>query len=151
MASKRKTRRKRDVRAITKPNSALFSRSRKPAWPATAAAVGRGHVSDPRSTRRLFYAPLTHREPIPADRRVYGYRNIALMLSGVPAEYTLSNKPPAGSRGTIARIAFKSPKRVTVCVRRKRRRESLFALGHAGKGKKILGLRKWSEFSDVKC
>lgn len=49
-----------------------------------------------------------------------------------------------------SRQAFKFPDRVLVCVRRKQRRETLFALGRTGKGSKNPNRRR-SEYSDVSC
>lgn len=46
------------------------------------------------------------------------------------------------------RIAFAVPQHVAVCVRRKERREILFAHGKGG-GKVKPG--RWSEFSDITC
>lgn len=47
------------------------------------------------------------------------------------------------------RISFPHPESVLVCVRRRRRRETLFASGKAGKGR--LRRPKWNAWSHVSC
>lgn len=46
-------------------------------------------------------------------------------------------------------VAFQAPKRVAVCVRRKTRREVIFAKNHAGKGSRAR--RSRNQWSDIKC
>lgn len=53
------------------------------------------------------------------------------------------------SRALSARVAFSAPKKVLVCVRRKRRKEVLHAKRVAGRGGLRRPRRSW--FSDVSC
>lgn len=46
---------------------------------------------------------------------------------------------------------FKTPKQAMVCKRRKSRREVMFALNRAGKGKKVSKYRKRNDNSNVRC
>jgi len=48
------------------------------------------------------------------------------------------------------KLAFQKPKGVTLCVRRQRRRETLFALKRTGKGSRAPHRRR-NEWSSVKC
>lgn len=48
-----------------------------------------------------------------------------------------------------AQVAFSQPKQVSVCIRRKARREVIFAKKHAGKGARARRAR--NQWSDVKC
>jgi len=47
-------------------------------------------------------------------------------------------------------VTFENPTKVLVCVRRKSRREILFAAGHTGKGS-ALGKRRRSHYSEIQC
>lgn len=48
-------------------------------------------------------------------------------------------------------IRFKGANSVLVCVRRNQRREALFALKKAGKGRSTRVARKWSSYSKISC
>lgn len=50
----------------------------------------------------------------------------------------------------VARLGFAVPEKVAVCVRRKQRREAMFALRRTGKGAAAKRRRR-SEFSDTTC
>jgi len=47
-------------------------------------------------------------------------------------------------------VTFHNPNKVLVCVRRKSRREVLFALGQTGKGS-ALGKRRRNQYSEIQC
>lgn len=49
-----------------------------------------------------------------------------------------------------AKIGFAIPDKVVRCVKRKRRKEVMFALNLTGKGSKV-SRRKRDEYSDIKC
>lgn len=50
-----------------------------------------------------------------------------------------------------SRVAFQSPSRVLICVRRAQRREVLFAKGIGGGGAPYNYRPRWTEFSNVRC
>lgn len=50
----------------------------------------------------------------------------------------------------VARLGFAVPSKVAVCVRRKQRREAIFAFGRAGKGAAAKRRRR-SEFTNISC
>lgn len=92
------------------------------------------------------------------DRRTFhperAYRP-ALRFSGVKATVGLVDKHSSQPgrrvlRQTRAPIAFKAPEGVVVCVRRKQRREVLFALNRTGRGSKARR-RVRSFWSGVSC
>lgn len=70
-----------------------------------------------------------------------------------------STRPPRAARPGAARVIaatypgsavrFKDPRAVTICVRRKIRREVIFALGKRGKGAR--SPRKRNFWSEVRC
>jgi len=63
------------------------------------------------------------------------------------------NKPQKQSNllsSLPASVQFNAPHSVALCVRRKRRREVLFARGVGG-GRQWKRRARWSEFSEVKC
>lgn len=49
------------------------------------------------------------------------------------------------------RIKFVSPERVSVCIRRKQRREVLFKSRSVGKGKTVTPIRRLTEDSKISC
>lgn len=69
-----------------------------------------------------------------------------------PAKKTAS-KSRRGSTISSLPIAYHSPKKVLTCQRRSRRRTSLFAFGHIGRGKgvKNFNKRKYTEDSSIRC
>lgn len=48
-------------------------------------------------------------------------------------------------------LAFKAPRGVMVCVRRRSRREVLFARGSVGRGSRVSSRRRRNENSDIRC
>lgn len=48
-------------------------------------------------------------------------------------------------------VQFADPRRVAICMRRKTRREVIFARGSGGGRKRKHRRAKWSEFSTVRC
>ena len=98
--------------------------------------------------------------PITEDRRTYHPERAnrpALRMSGLPAQVKVGSRPrrspQASSRAMTFPsnvIAFQNPEVVVTCVRRKTRREVLFAKGGAGGGKKIRR-PKWTWRSRISC
>lgn len=74
-------------------------------------------------------------------------------LDGTPVEYRLSRyrKKPYRRLGLEAKLAFDEPLKVNVCVKRKRRRETLFKLRRIGKGKGVSKKRIMKPESKVRC
>lgn len=86
------------------------------------------------------------------DRRLFhplGRVRPALSVSGQAHSLAL---PRGSSRGVFlsSAVAFKSHKRVSICVRRKRRKEVIFALGRNGRGGSFRKPRR-NFYSDVEC
>lgn len=80
--------------------------------------------------------------PIDTPRTLNGMQFRRLRQPG----YTMDGMPSA-----IARIGFADPHRVVLCVRRKRRREIIFALGVGGrKGRRTRKPRR-NKWSEVRC
>jgi len=84
---------------------------------------------------RRFYLPLV------ADR--------ALLTDGRPSKIIV--KPTGGHLQTKEPLRFEDPRRTIVCIRRKQRRKSLFALSKVGKGKGGPKHRKLTRDSKVRC
>lgn len=125
--------------------------------------------TSPISNRRLPFAVTTHQKfgftnlRTFEDRRTFhpeGPIRPALRFSGVPARLRLRRsltrrsrpqKNFSGLRPESGRslVAFRDPDRVLICVRRKMRREVLFAKRKTGRG----GQKppKYSWFSKVTC
>lgn len=84
--------------------------------------------------------------PAPAERP-------ARLFSGVTATVGLADQPQKkkGTRRSRVpvQLAFTAPQQTLVCVRRRRRKEVLFAKNKTGKR----GQRRarWSKWSDTKC
>lgn len=63
---------------------------------------------------------------------------------------------PVGKANKVARfgrdykLAFAVPRKVSLCVRRKQRREVMFAMRRTGKGARAVRRRR-NQFSDVRC
>lgn len=114
---------------------------------------------------QLFYDSLIRsyretlkRRPVPDfinDLRTYRPmmdRGFYKMEDGRIAKYALSkNIHNITSMPRGIRLAFRSARRVSVCIRRKARREVLFAQKRVGKGKKVSSERKWTERSNIIC
>lgn len=104
-------------------------------------------------------APLSEVE----DRRTYhplGPNRPARYSTGTTASYTLKDrkhaKPhrlrnPFGASQTRAAVAFADPSHVAVCVRRKTRREVIFASGAGAKRTKRRRPQRRSATSAIRC
>lgn len=71
-------------------------------------------------------------------------------ISGVPAEYG-EHQYKNRFGDVYSAIAFDDPKRTIVCKRRSERRRALFQKKKIGKGKGVTPLRKYTEWSKVRC
>lgn len=98
--------------------------------------------------------PLTHhletfrQDAIPYDRREFTF--------GEPEPYTLgvvneADHNPVSTFATVpAGVAFNDSRTVAICVRRKERREVLFATRRTGRGSNR-NIRHRNEWSKIKC
>lgn len=93
--------------------------------------------------RRLWH-PLGALAPVAASIR--SARRLIVAPHDAPGEFV----GRYGSRLLNHRIAFSEPFRVAICVKRKMRREVLFALRFAGRGGSKKSYRR-GPWSDVKC
>lgn len=115
----------------------------------------------PRITPRIVLEPIEDRRrhhPLgyyrPA-RQVSGHPVRPLVVGGAPARSS-SARPARGARPNVVRrapsisptVRFDVPKRTIICIRRKRRREVIMALGKGG-GRHRRPKRNY--FSEVKC
>lgn len=87
--------------------------------------------------RRMF-----HPEDVPHPRGSLN-RSSRLVVSVAPKARHISS-------GLPAHIKFNVPKEVALCVRRKQRRQVLFALRRTGKGARKF-YRRRNEWSNVRC
>jgi len=89
------------------------------------------------------------------DGRAFKFEIVpqAYTTSGNRVSYRLSEpeQQRAFTDKTRFRIGFADPRRVTVCIRRKRRRKALFVKNKVGRGKRVSPVRRMSEFSKIKC
>lgn len=128
------------------------------------------------ANRRLFEETFTPRSLSPLtlmeDRRLYSpepYTRPAASLSQPRHRLVIKNVPKSVSRsnarsfktynapatGVFARalpdrVAFQTPKRVLICIRRQKRKEVIHALNKSGRGVSRKNPRR-SEYSDVSC
>ena len=97
----------------------------------------------------------TRRPVIIGDRRLLATRLRPPVRSGFEATRLVvapaERARPRRKSGVSPFFVFKGPKGVMVCVRRKERREVLFAGGRAGKGIRVRARRRRNEYSDVRC
>lgn len=128
--SKRSSRSQRDVSTVASDLSSLL------ASPVSPSSVMRP-LSELQDDR--FYAP----DPIPVARSVSGLRRHRLVLAGQAGRSARQSQ-------TKSAIVFHNSHGVVLCVRRKRRREVLFAKKRTQKGSASRFRRK-SHFSDVGC
>ncbi|AXH76734.1 MAG: hypothetical protein [Microviridae sp.] len=72
---------------------------------------------------------------------------------GRPVEYNLRDGIGTGYgySQTNARLGFRNPKKVSICRRRARRRETLFRRGRAGRGIAGPKLKYKNEYSNIRC
>lgn len=115
----------------------------------------RRNLKTDRLLRRRLNLMDINRLAIIDDKRYYTPRRTdeRKRTDGTPAVYTLSKKKtPAVMRDpTTAKIAFASPLRTIVCLRRKARRIALFKSGGIGKGKVVRRIRRRVSESNIKC
>lgn len=88
------------------------------------------------------------------DRRTYhplGRNRPALSISGRPHSLSLP-RSVARAPGFFlpGAVVFRDAPRISICVRRKRRKEVIFALGRNGRGGSFRKPRR-NQFSDVEC
>lgn len=88
---------------------------------------------------RRFYHPLRRLRPVGAV--------------SPDARRLVASPPSAGVsfHSPSATVGFNRPKDVSICVRRKVRREALFGLGRTGRGVRVSKRRRRSEWSNVHC
>lgn len=68
------------------------------------------------------------------------------------AHLLLHNRTKAGKPYKLSpRRGFRDPKRVEICKRRRARREQLFKMGKAGKGRRIRSKKHYNEYSELRC
>lgn len=113
-----------------------------------AAIVGIDHARRsalPLKKYPVLYSDKRKHKPIGVSR--------SMMRSGVAAHIGAdqSKKSKALKDGTKAKLVFDKPLRNEVCIRRKKRREVLFAMGKLGKGTGRYFDRKYNEDSEIKC
>lgn len=110
-------------------------------------------ITRPRLLPSVVVSPLRGLSlPPNLDRRLYhplGRVRPALSISGTPHRLTLPRGSARGAFLTPA-VAFGHPHRVAICVRRKRRKEVIFALGRAGRGGSFRKPRR-NFYSSVEC
>lgn len=86
-----------------------------------------------------------------ADRRRFHPMGPLRPAGGLTRNSTRLKIAPAQKRGKLpSRISFNIPKHVAVCVRRKIRKEVIFASGKGGKGGRKAPYRR-NYWSDVRC
>lgn len=109
-------------------------------------------ISNPRLPLR--FAPVVRRASVLRqyeDRRLYHPDRRRLLRPAVTfsgSNYALRSSPSKSRRVPFG-VGFVAPRRVVVCVRRKQRREVLFAVGGAG-SRKMRRPRR-NEYSNVRC
>lgn len=89
--------------------------------------------------------------PLPGDRRTWPQRASYAAAGVLRSQHTLRVPKAALSKAYLtSQVGFVEPKQVALCIRRKRRKAVMHALGHAGKrGRKGSYRRNW--FSEVTC
>lgn len=101
------------------------------------------------------YKRKIHETTIIDDRRTYHPESSrpVLTANGKRAGLRLAQKTKKGYnyRRINNRLAFTDPFKTTICKRRRKRRQVLFATGRAGKGKRGPKKRTYTAFSDVRC
>lgn len=116
----------------------------------------RVRISEPK--RRLLHRPSYFRDAertIVNDRRRYRPdRHDSLRYDdGRYTEVKTSQETLHGTRYKRLgnRLEFVNPDRIDLCRRRRDRRESLFAKGKIGSGKKVTKNRRYTQESRIKC
>lgn len=99
--------------------------------------------------------PLSHNLSSIQDFRTFDFAPAsrpALLFTGGKASVRAAPARSGSSRSRAllpSKIMFASPDRVIVCVRRKKRREVLFAKRRTGRGSR--GPRRFNRFSQIRC
>ena len=103
---------------------------------------------------RLKRARRQKKERIPDDKRFFRPEYQGLTdVDGRDQRITIvdSKTKRRGFSQSKGRMALASPKRQPVCIRRRRRRQALFAVKRAGKGIAGPRRRRLTEHSDMRC
>ncbi len=106
-----------------------------------------------KEVRHARYIPLRPNLTVVEDLRTFhpqedqrDYRKI----DGRPADYVTETTEPKDF-AKVGQRYFRDSRKVTICKRRRRRREILFAKRKTGKGKKVSKKRKWTTKSNIRC
>lgn len=106
---------------------------------------------DPFSDLVYDKVPETYKKPLPEVDFLGDRPTSRRITSGNIVTYQVK-KPKYKSKTSINdRVAFKSPRRTVVCIRRRARREVLFSKRKIGKGVKVSKLRRYTPDSKIKC
>lgn len=115
------------------------------------------HISLTPSPRVARVVPLSQNLSLIQDLRTFDFEPATrpvLSLGGRVASYTAANPVKGPTRRTRSllpgAVAFKAPSQVLVCVRRKKRKEVLFAKKKTGRGARSK-FRRRNYFSNVRC
>lgn len=113
------------------------------------------YITSPRLIEPISFdhLRLSSLEPIEDRRTFHPEQALRPARSFSRATHALEvSRSPASRRAHLppSRVVFEDANRVLVCVRRKRRREVVFAMGKAGKGQHRRAPRR-SYFSDIGC
>ena len=130
----RRNRREEDLERDDDPIASLLLEGPAPG-PALTPTTWRTAVSDPLADLqdfRTFHPDQVYRDP--------------LLTSGLPAT-TKQTRPR--TRSLVTQTTFDAPRDVAICVRRKSRREVIFAKRKAGAGARARRRRNY--WSNVKC
>lgn len=88
------------------------------------------------------------------DKRTYPWRYdpVERLVDGRPAHVTVSSRTrqEARKRRVPSALRFANPKRVITCIRRRTRRQVLFALKKTGKGSGAKR-RRYTDASHIRC
>lgn len=116
--------------------------------PAPRALVGRPRiVIVPEGHRLARYAPWGARKKL---RDVIDDRGVRWRVPG-GTEYSDYYNSEYDPRDISRRVGFQHPWQVMICVRRRRRREVIFAFGKAGSGKRKQNKPRRNFWSEVRC
>ena len=139
MAKKRSRRPRRKERKVPQRDSSLISKRQR--------ALLR--------SRFIIRDEIRKRPPIPNDRRYYvpHFDDHAKYDDGRRVTYgqVTPRLSKVGPGRLTDRIGFRNPFKVSICRRRRARRESLFARKIIGKGKGVGKIRRMTRFSSVRC
>lgn len=115
-------------------------------------------LTDPLAGRRMLARLRAHRQAWDTrldqveDRRLFTPDRTVRRLTGVP-RYRLTTTPPVARRPGVyvfgERMAFMNPLQMVICVRRRIRRQVLFAKRRTGRGAR--SKRHYNSYSEVVC